>query len=47
MAFLSDELLIDCYEQAIKLHLDEEFIALLLKEIKRRCLCPPLSRTPV
>lgn len=47
MALLSDELLIDSYQQAIRLRLDEEFIALLLEEMKRRCLCPTLFRIPV
>ncbi|EPY08303.1 hypothetical protein PAALTS15_05088 [Paenibacillus alvei TS-15] len=47
MALLSDELLIDSYEQAIRLRLDEEFIVLLLEEMKRRCLCPTLFRIPV
>lgn len=38
MALLSDELLIDSYKQAVRLRLDSHFIALLFREIKRRCL---------
>ncbi|MBN3525502.1 sporulation histidine kinase inhibitor Sda [Paenibacillus apiarius] len=47
MALLSDELLMDSYEQAIQLQLDDEFIALLLKEIRRRRLHPTLFQKPV
>lgn len=47
MALLSDELLIDSYYQAVQLHLDEEFIALLLAEIQRRRLHPTLRLVPV
>ncbi|WP_084159334.1 sporulation histidine kinase inhibitor Sda [Paenibacillus taiwanensis] len=47
MALLSDELLVDSYLQAIRLRLDEEFIALLLAEMKRRRLRPTVRHLPV
>ncbi|BFH12176.1 sporulation histidine kinase inhibitor Sda [Paenibacillus dendritiformis] len=47
MALLSDELLMDSYEQAIKLGLDDDFIALLLAEIQKRRLHPTLFHKPV
>ncbi|MGZ9585336.1 sporulation histidine kinase inhibitor Sda [Paenibacillus marinisediminis] len=38
MALLSDELLTESYHQAVQLNLDEDFIAMLLVEMKRRRL---------
>lgn len=38
MAMLSDEMLLESYYMATELHLDREFIALLLAEIHRRNL---------
>ncbi|UHA74594.1 sporulation histidine kinase inhibitor Sda [Paenibacillus sp. 481] len=47
MALLSDDMLMDSYEQAVKLRLDEEFIVLLLAEMKKRRLLPTLFQMPV
>lgn len=38
VALITDELLVDSYYQAVRLNLDEEFIALLLAELQRRRL---------
>lgn len=38
MATLTDEMLLDSYHMAKELHLDKEFIALLLAEIHKRNL---------
>jgi developmental checkpoint coupling sporulation initiation to replication initiation len=40
MEMLSDELLVDAYHMAIKIHLDAEFISLLAAEIRRRQINP-------
>ena len=40
MTWMTDDLLVDSYNQAVMLHLDEEFIALLLAEMQRRRLRP-------
>lgn len=40
MALLTDELLLESYHMATELQLDQEFIALLLAEIRRRKLEP-------
>ena len=40
MTWMTDDLLVDSYNQAVLLHLDEEFIALLLAEMQRRRLRP-------
>ncbi len=38
MRLLSDDMLIDTYNRAVDLRLEEEFIQLILKEIHRRNL---------
>jgi Sporulation inhibitor A len=47
MSVATNEVLIDAYQQAIELNLDPEFIEILLCEIQRRGLRPPVvhSRT--
>ncbi|TVX87123.1 MULTISPECIES: sporulation histidine kinase inhibitor Sda [Paenibacillus] len=44
MALLSDEMLFESYSQAVRLQLDEEFIALLLAEMQRRRLRPTIPQ---
>lgn len=44
MTLMTDDLLVDSYNQAVMLHLDEEFIALLLAEMQRRRLRPVLTQ---
>ncbi|WP_086074432.1 sporulation histidine kinase inhibitor Sda [Paenibacillus camerounensis] len=41
MVELSDEMLLDSYQRAIELHLEHDFIALLLAEIRKRNLHSP------
>ncbi|MEK3791478.1 sporulation histidine kinase inhibitor Sda [Paenibacillus sp. FSL R7-0204] len=41
MVELSDEMLLDSYHRAIELHLEHDFIALLLAEIRKRNLHSP------
>lgn len=38
MKLLDDEYLVDTYKNSVQFHLDQEFIALLLDEIKKRNL---------
>ncbi|RSL34450.1 sporulation histidine kinase inhibitor Sda [Salibacterium salarium] len=38
MRQLSDELLIEAYEKALRLHLNDDFISLMEEEIKKRSL---------
>lgn len=38
MAMLTDEMLLESYQMATELHLDRDFIALLLAEIHKRDL---------
>lgn len=42
LANLSDQLLIEAYQKAIKLGLNERFIEILLEEMKKRGLDPNL-----
>ncbi|MFB4163113.1 sporulation histidine kinase inhibitor Sda [Alteribacillus sp. JSM 102045] len=43
MHYISDGVLMEAYEKAVELHLEEEFIELLYSEIKRRGLTSPSS----
>jgi len=45
MRLLSDEVLVESYHSAIRLHLDVEFIRLLAYEIKRRKLVLQITHT--
>jgi developmental checkpoint coupling sporulation initiation to replication initiation len=42
MVELSDEMLLDSYHRAIELQLEQDFIALLLVEIRKRKLHSPV-----
>jgi|GEM_PF-1056498 len=43
MRILSDELLLDSYHSAVRLHLDVEFIRMLANELKRRGITPHIT----
>lgn len=45
MNLLSNEALVEAYLKAVRLHLEEEFISLLVEEIRRRNLELPLEPT--
>jgi Sporulation inhibitor A. len=44
MELLSDDLLVDSYYMAVQLHLEAEFIRLLLNEMERRGINPDSYR---
>ncbi|MFB4161794.1 sporulation histidine kinase inhibitor Sda [Geomicrobium sp. JSM 1781026] len=42
MRNLSDDMLLEAYEQALHLQLSEDFIAIIRSEVERRALTPAL-----